>query len=144
MLLLLALMTWVLVSQAGAYEGASGLAEPVMVTVQATPTANPTVATETANEQLRKLQRDNDRSWPNTNIGAMKGKIVIYSWSLFARGEKSGKRCICLDAEGWDKPLQHYCVTFSREDEEASTTFFATTVQFLPFFPLLLVYIAEI
>jgi hypothetical protein len=37
---------------------------------------------------------------PNTNIGAMKGKIVIYSWSLFARGEKSGKRCICLDAEG--------------------------------------------
>jgi hypothetical protein len=29
-------------------------------------------------------------------------------------------------------------------DEEASIAFFATTVQFLPFFPLLLVYIAEV
>ncbi len=60
-LLFLVLMAWIPVSVAGAEVRASGLATPVAV--QATPTANSTIAAETVHEQLRKLQRDNERSW---------------------------------------------------------------------------------
>ena len=51
--MLLILMVWMPMSAASAYEGTSGQAQPV--TVQATPTVNPTIAAETANEQLRKF-----------------------------------------------------------------------------------------
>ncbi len=70
-------------------------------------------------------------SRPNTNVDAMEGKIVIYSWGLCARRKKSGKKCIFLDAEGWEKPLEHSSVPFSRPAEEANTMCVATIVQFL-------------
>jgi len=38
-------------------------------------------------------------TWPNTYLDDTRGKIVIYSWSMVARRQKSGKRCIFLDAE---------------------------------------------
>ncbi len=65
MLLLLVLMVWVPVSAAGAYEGASGLATPGTVTVQATPTedATMTAATMTAlNKEKLNLDIEKDRS----------------------------------------------------------------------------------
>jgi hypothetical protein len=34
----------------------------------------------------------------------MKGKIVIYSWDLFAEGRKKREKVLCLDAEMWEKP----------------------------------------
>jgi uncharacterized protein YjbI with pentapeptide repeats len=60
MLLLLVLTVWVPVSAANAYEGISGQTQPIVAL--ATPAVNPTIEAETANEQLRKLQRDNERS----------------------------------------------------------------------------------
>src|SRR6266700_1969787 len=63
MLLFLALTVWVPVSAAGAYEGVSGRASPVIGTMQATPTEDATV-TELNKE---KLQQENDWWW---NYGA--------------------------------------------------------------------------
>jgi hypothetical protein len=63
MLLLLILVVWVPVSAVGAHERAAGLATPVMATVQASPTIDPTIVAATAKEQVRKLERDNDRSF---------------------------------------------------------------------------------
>jgi uncharacterized protein YjbI with pentapeptide repeats len=87
MLLLLVLMGWVPVSAAGAYEGASGLATLVSGTVQATPPANSTIANETANEQLRKLQRDNDRSlnaWVWNNGTTLFSSLALFLGGIFA------------------------------------------------------------
>lgn len=90
MLLLLILMVWVPVSAAGAYERASGLAMPGTVAVQATPTANATITAEIANEQLRKLQLDNDRSWNAwfwnngpTILSSFLSTLVIVGGALF-------------------------------------------------------------
>src|SRR5438876_10313003 len=102
LLLLLVLMVWVPVT-AGAYEGASGLATSVTGTVQATPTANSTIAAETANEQLRKLQLDNDRSlnawvWNNgaTILSSFLSTLVIVSGALIGfrqwRGNQRAER----------------------------------------------------
>jgi uncharacterized protein YjbI with pentapeptide repeats len=79
LLVLLALMVWVPVSTAGASEGASGPATPGTGTVQAT-TTDPTIAAKTADEQLRKLQRDNERSF---NAWVWNSSAAIIS-SLFS------------------------------------------------------------
>src|SRR2546421_13051708 len=63
LLLLLALMVWVPVSAAGAYEGAAGLATPVTGTVQATPTEDATVTAlnkEKLQQEVKQLQEQND------------------------------------------------------------------------------------
>ncbi len=80
MLLLLVLMVWAPVAAAGASEGASGLAGPGTIIVQATPTTDSTIASETAKEQLRKLQRDNERSfnaWFWTNGVALISSLAL-------------------------------------------------------------------
>ena len=77
-LLLLLLMVWLPLSAANTHEGTSGVATPGTVTVQTTPTVDPAITAKTAQEQLTKLQRDNDRSlrawfW---NLSATLGSIV--------------------------------------------------------------------
>jgi parvulin-like peptidyl-prolyl isomerase len=63
MLLLLVLIVWVPVSAAGAYEGVSGLASPVIGTMQATPTEDATVTElnkEKLQQEVKQLQEQND------------------------------------------------------------------------------------
>ena len=63
MLLFLALTVWVPVSAAGAYEGVSGLASPVIGTMQATPTEDATVTElnkEKLQQEVKQLQEQND------------------------------------------------------------------------------------
>jgi hypothetical protein len=90
-LLLLALMAVLTVSVADAHGGISGVPAAGTVTVQATPAANPTIAAETAKEQLRKLQFDNDRSlnawlWNNgaTILSSFFSILVIVIGALIA------------------------------------------------------------
>jgi Pentapeptide repeats (8 copies) len=64
MLLLLVLMVWIPVSAAGAYERASGLATPVMGTVQVTPTEDATV-TALNKEKLAQEVAQQQHTWEN-------------------------------------------------------------------------------
>src|SRR2546421_5345910 len=108
-LLLLVLMVWVPMSSVGAYEGALGLATPTTGTVQVTPAANPTIAAETAKEQLRKLQRDNERSfnaWFWNNAASILSVLVFVGGALIGLWRWSNDR---RDAE--DKELE------DRQDE---------------------------
>jgi hypothetical protein len=54
---------WAPASAVDIHKMTSRLATPETVTAQATPMANSTIAAQTAQEQLTKLQRENDRSW---------------------------------------------------------------------------------
>src|SRR2546425_1174832 len=82
MLLLLILMVWVPVSAAGAYEGALGLATPVITaTVQATPTVDPTMAAlqkEQLTLQVKQLQNQlqSQNSWLVNNSTALIAAIT--------------------------------------------------------------------
>jgi Pentapeptide repeats (8 copies) len=89
LLIFLAFMVWIPMS-ARAHEKTLGLSTPVTGTVQATPIANPTIAAETANEQLRKLQLDNERSlnawlWNNgaAILSSFLSILVIVGGALF-------------------------------------------------------------
>src|SRR2546421_1899954 len=65
LLLLLALMVWVPVSAAGAYEGAWGLATPVTGTVQATPTLDATVTALNKEKLAQEVQQLKSQNEPN-------------------------------------------------------------------------------
>jgi hypothetical protein len=73
-LLLLVFTVGTPVSAADTHEMTSGLATPGTVTVQTTPMTNPTIAAQTAQEQLTKLRRENDRSieaWLWNSVAAL-------------------------------------------------------------------------
>ena len=85
LLLLLVLLVWVPVSAASAYERASRLATSGTGMVQATPTVDPTIMAAIAKEQLRKLERDNDRSfqaWFWTSGATFLSTLVLVSGAL--------------------------------------------------------------
>src|SRR5437588_9690102 len=106
LLLLLGLMVWVPILAADANEGASGLATPVTVTVQVTPAANPTIAAETANEQLRKLQLDNERSfnaWFWNNAASILSVLVFVGGALIGLWRWSNDRRDAQDKELEDR-----------------------------------------
>ncbi len=77
-------MGWILMIVDGTRENALGSARTRTVIVQGTPMANPTIAAETANEQLRKLQRDNDRSWQAWFWGS--GAALLSTFAALAVG----------------------------------------------------------
>ncbi len=96
-LILLLLIVWVPVSVAGAHEIVSGLAGPVTITVQATPTEDATVAAlnkEKLALQVKQLQNQN--SWlvnSSTALIAAFAAIVvslfgIYQWAVNRRDER--------------------------------------------------------
>jgi uncharacterized protein YjbI with pentapeptide repeats len=107
-LLLLLLMAWIPVAAAGAEARASGLVTPV--TVATSPTANSTITAETANEQLRMLQRDNDRSWQAwfwnngaTILSAVLSTLVIVIGALFGLWRWRSDRRTAQDKELKDR-----------------------------------------
>ncbi len=83
MLLLLALMAWVPASATGAYERASGLAEPGTVTVQETPTVDATVTAlnkEKLAQEVQQLKNQNESdtvSWLRTNLSVFLSTLVV-------------------------------------------------------------------
>ena len=127
MLLLLVLMVWVPVSVAGAHEMTSGLTAPITVTVQASPTANPTIAAQTAQEQLTKLQRDNDRSFQawfwssgatflSTLVLVGGGLLGFWRWRVDRRDAQARELKDRRDAQ--DKELEDRKVERERRSEE--------------------------
>jgi hypothetical protein len=105
-LLLLVLMVWVPMSSVGAYEGALGLATPTTGTVQVTPVANPTIAAETAKEQLRKLQLDNERSlnaWFWNNAASILSALVLVGGALIGLWRWTNDRRDAQDKELKDR-----------------------------------------
>jgi uncharacterized protein YjbI with pentapeptide repeats len=83
MLLLLALMIWVPVSAAGAYERAAGFAGPVTVTVQTTPTVDATVTAlnkEKLAQEVQQLKNQNASDlfgWLRTNSAILLSTLVV-------------------------------------------------------------------
>ena len=88
MLLLLVLMVWTTVSAAGAHEIASGLAEPVTVTVQATPTEDATVTAlnkEKLVQEVQQLKNQNEPDllgWLRTNASILLSTLVVVIGAL--------------------------------------------------------------
>ena len=125
-MLLLVLTVWVPVSAAGAYEGASGLATLVTVTVRATPTVDATgtaLSKEQLTQQIKQLQLQNDRSiaawfW---NVSATLGTIVAALLAVagvlvtivvnFRQSTRSQK-------EAHNKDLEDHKAERERRDEE--------------------------
>jgi hypothetical protein len=73
-LLLLVVMVWIPVSAVDTHRMTSELATPGTVTMQTAPVVDPTVAAQTAQEQLTKLRRENDRSvqaWLWNSVAAL-------------------------------------------------------------------------
>jgi hypothetical protein len=73
-LLLLVVMVWVPVSAVDTHRMTSELATPRTVTMQTTPVVDPTITAQTAQEQLTKLRRENDRSiqaWLWNSVAAL-------------------------------------------------------------------------
>src|SRR5262245_50642906 len=60
---------------------------------------------------------------PNPYVDDTRGKIVIYSWNLVARKEKSGKRGISSRLVEGKKFLEPFSVTFPWSDEKVSVAF---------------------
>jgi uncharacterized protein YjbI with pentapeptide repeats len=83
MLLLLVLMVWVPASAADAYKGASGLATPILGTVQATPTIDATVTElnkEKLAQEVQQLKNQNSPdlfSWLQTNAAVLLSTLVV-------------------------------------------------------------------
>src|SRR5436190_22299744 len=77
MQLLLMLMAWLPVSEAGAHEGVSGAATPATVTVQATPTEDATVTAlnkEKLAQEVQQLKNQNEPNffgWLRTNVSLL-------------------------------------------------------------------------
>src|ERR1051326_2076041 len=89
-LLLLALIVWVPVPAAGAYEGALGLATPLAGTVQATPTEDATVTElnkEKLDQEIQQLKNQNEQlknqnapdlfGWLRTNAAVLLSTLVV-------------------------------------------------------------------
>lgn len=80
-----ALLALFFVQTVGAQEGTSDLSVPGTITMQATPTANPTISAETAQQELIQLQRENDRSlqaWIWSNVSSLLATLVVVGGGL--------------------------------------------------------------
>jgi len=98
MLLLLMLMAWVSVVAADAHEGASGSAEPVTVTVLATPTEDATVTTlskEKLAQEVKQLKEQNEPDlleWLRTNASILLSTLVVVIGALIGLWRWLGDR----------------------------------------------------
>jgi hypothetical protein len=108
-LLPLVLMVWVPVSAAGAYEIASGLAVPITVTVQATPTEDATVTAlnkeKLAQEvqQLKNQNAPNPLGWLLTNASILLSTLVLVFGGLFGLWRWRVDRRDAQDKESRDR-----------------------------------------
>ena len=98
MLLLFVLMIWLPVSAAGVHEMTSGLAGPVSITVQATPTQDATVTAlnkEKLAQEVQQLKNQNESDlfgWLRTNAAILLSTSVVVIGGLIGLGRWLGDR----------------------------------------------------
>src|SRR5450755_1416884 len=109
MLLCLILMVWVPVSAAGAYEGVSGLAASVTMTVQATPTEDATVTAlnkEKLAQEIDQLKNQNYWSWTTIGpilVGFAGLLAALYSFITWIRNRQDEQKKRGEEQQRWLK-----------------------------------------
>ncbi len=139
MLLLLVFMVWLPVSAAGTREGASGLAAPVTVTVQTTPTEDATVTAlnkEKLTQEIDQLKNQNYWAWTTIGpilvgfAGLLAALYSFITWTRNRRDEEKKQRVDRkLEQEKQDQEQQRWLDDRRDEREKRAEERFQKVVE---------------